>query len=49
MKAQWLHGKEKSWTMERAFIRAAKKFDFPVHKPIIDLTEEQLTDLMERQ
>lgn len=29
------------------FIKAAKKFNFPVHKPIIDLTEEQLTQLWE--
>lgn len=29
------------------FIKAAKKFNFPVHKPIIDLTEEQLTHLWE--
>lgn len=29
------------------FVRAAKKFDFPVHKPIIDLTEKQLNDLWE--
>ena len=29
------------------FIKAAKKFNFPVHKPIIDLTEEQVTQLWE--
>ena len=29
------------------FIKAAKKFNFPVHKPIIDLTEKQLKDLWE--
>ncbi|MFC4263459.1 excinuclease ABC subunit UvrA [Ferruginibacter yonginensis] len=27
------------------FIHNAKKFDFPVHKPIMDLTEKQLKDL----
>ncbi|MBL7702907.1 MAG: excinuclease ABC subunit UvrA [Ferruginibacter sp.] len=29
------------------FVRAAKKFDFPIHKPVIDLTEKQLKDLWE--
>ncbi|MCW3094255.1 MAG: uvrA [Ferruginibacter sp.] len=29
------------------FIRAAKNFNFPVHKPIIDLTDEQLQILWE--
>ena len=29
------------------FIKAAKKFDFPVHKPIIDLTKQQIKTLWE--
>jgi len=29
------------------FIKAAKKFNFPIHKAIIDLTEKQLKDLWE--
>lgn len=29
------------------FVKAAKRFDFPVHKPIIDLTEKQLAQLWE--
>ncbi|HQY12922.1 MAG TPA: excinuclease ABC subunit UvrA, partial [Ferruginibacter sp.] len=29
------------------FIKAAKKINFPIHKPIIDLTEKQLKDLWE--
>jgi excinuclease ABC subunit A len=36
---------EKMGLWKEAFIKAAKKFDFPVHKPIIDLTEKQLADL----
>jgi excinuclease ABC subunit A len=38
---------EKLGLWKESFIKAAKKFDFPVHKPIIDLTEKQLTDLWE--
>ena len=38
---------EKLGLWKDAFVRAAKKFDFPVHKPVIDLTEKQLTDLWE--
>ena len=38
---------EKLGLWKEAFIKAAKKFDFPVHKPIIDLTEKQLADLWE--
>ena len=36
---------EKLGLWKEAFIKAAKKFDFPVHKPIIDLTEKQLAEL----
>lgn len=36
---------EKLGLWKENFIRAAKKFDFPVHKPIMDLTEEQLKQL----
>lgn len=38
---------EKLGLWKDAFVRAAKKFDFPVHKPVIDLTEKQLADLWE--
>ena len=38
---------EKLGLWKEAFVRAAKQFDFPVHKPIIDLTEKQLKDLWE--
>lgn len=38
---------EKLGLWKDAFVKAAKKFDFPVHKPIIDLTEKQLADLWE--
>ncbi|RYY71906.1 MAG: excinuclease ABC subunit A, partial [Chitinophagaceae bacterium] len=43
--APWRGEKLSEWN--NAFIRAAKKFDFPVHKPIMDLTEKQLSDLWE--
>ncbi len=33
---------EKLGLWKEAFIKAAKKFDFPVHKPIMDLTSGQL-------
>ena len=36
---------EKLGLWKENFIRAAKNFDFPVHKPIMDLTEKQLKDL----
>ncbi len=36
---------EKLGLWKEQFIKAAKKFDFPVHKPIMDLTEKQLDDL----
>ncbi|MFM2326747.1 MAG: excinuclease subunit, partial [Bacteroidota bacterium] len=41
--APWKGEKLSSW--KEAFIKAAKKFDFPVHKPVMDLTEEQADDL----
>ena len=43
--APWKGEKLGQW--KESFIRAAKGFDFPVHKPIIDLTEEQLQVLWE--
>jgi excinuclease ABC subunit A len=43
--APWKGEKLSLW--KDAFVKAAKRFDFPVHKPIIDLTEEQLSDLWE--
>ena len=43
--APWKGEKLGEWN--KAFIRAAKKFDFPIHKPIMDLTEKQLSDLWE--
>lgn len=41
--APWKGEKLGQW--KEAFVKAAKKFDFPVHKPIIDLTKKQLEDL----
>jgi excinuclease ABC subunit A len=38
---------EKLGLWKEAFVKAAKKFDFPIHKPVIDLTEKQLADLWE--
>ena len=38
---------EKLGLWKEAFVKAAKKFDFPIHKAIIDLTEKQLADLWE--
>lgn len=38
---------EKMGLWKERFIKAAKKINFPIHKPIIDLTEEQLKDLWE--
>ena len=43
--APWRGEKLGEW--KDAFIRAAKKFDFPVHKPIMDLTPNQLAELWE--
>ena len=41
--APWKGEKLSLW--KENFIRAAKQFDFPVHKPIMDLSEAQLKDL----
>ena len=41
--APWRGEKLSEW--QRAFIYAAKKFNFPVHKPIMDLTKTQSDDL----
>jgi excinuclease ABC subunit A len=38
---------EKMGLWKEHFIKAAKKFDFPVHKPIVDLTKEQYRALWE--
>lgn len=43
--ACWRGDKMKEW--EGAFIRAASKFDFPVHKPVADLTESEYNLLWE--
>ncbi len=43
--APW-KGEKLGWWREQ-FIKAAKNFDFPVHKSIIDLTDEQLRILWE--
>jgi excinuclease ABC subunit A len=41
--APWKGEKLSLW--KDAFVKAAKKFDFPVHKTVIDLTEQQLNNL----
>ncbi len=41
--APWKGEKLGQW--KESFVRAAKNFDFPVHKPIMDLSEKQLKDL----
>jgi excinuclease ABC subunit A len=41
--APWKGEKLSAW--KDAFIRAAKQFDFPIHKPIMDLTKNQLNQL----
>lgn len=41
--APWKGEKLGQW--KEAFIKAAKRFDFPIHKPIIDLTKEQYQTL----
>jgi len=41
--APW-KGEKLGWWREQ-FIKGAKYFDFPIHKPIIDLTEKQLQQL----
>ena len=38
---------EKLGLWKEAFIKVAKRFNFPIHKAIIDLTEKQLADLWE--
>jgi len=43
--APW-KGEKLGWWREQ-FIKGAKHFNFPVHKPIIDLTDAQLNDLWE--
>ncbi|CAN5461923.1 excinuclease ABC subunit UvrA [soil metagenome] len=43
--APWKGEKLGQW--RESFVRAAKSFNFPVHKPIIDLTDEQLQVLWE--
>jgi len=43
--APWKGEKLGQW--REAFVRAASKFKFPVHKPIIDLTEDELEQLWE--
>ncbi len=41
--APWKGEKLGEW--KNSFVRGAKKFDFPVHKPIMDLTQKQLDEL----
>ncbi|WP_111595772.1 excinuclease ABC subunit UvrA [Chitinophaga skermanii] len=41
--APWRGEKMSEW--KEAFIRAAKKFNFPIHKPVGDLTDEQYSIL----
>lgn len=43
--APW-KGEKLGWWKEQ-FIKAAKKFDFPIHKPIVDLTKTQYKTLWE--
>jgi excinuclease ABC subunit A len=43
--APW-KGEKLGWWREQ-FIKGAKKFDFPIHKPIADLSRQQLTVLWE--
>jgi len=43
--APWKGEKLGQW--KEAFIKASRRFDFPVHTPIIDLTKDQLKDLWE--
>jgi excinuclease ABC subunit A len=43
--APW-KGEKLGWWKEQ-FVKAAKKFDFPVHRPIIDLTKDQYRALWE--
>jgi excinuclease ABC subunit A len=41
--APWKGEKLGQW--KEAFVKAARRFDFPVHKPIMDLTEQQYQTL----
>ncbi|HEX4849658.1 MAG TPA: excinuclease ABC subunit A, partial [Puia sp.] len=43
--APW-KGEKLSWWKDQ-FVKAAKKFDFPIHKPIVDLTKSQYAELWE--
>src|SRR5688500_7692594 len=43
--APWKGEKLGKW--KESFVKAARRFDFPVHKPIIDLTKEQYRILWE--
>ncbi len=43
--APWKGEKLSAW--KEQFIKAAKKFDFPIHKPVIDLTKQQVKTLWE--
>ena len=43
--APW-KGEKLSWWKDQ-FIKAAKKFDFPIHKPIADLNKQQIKELWE--
>ncbi len=43
--APW-KGEKLSWWKDQ-FVKVAKKFNFPIHKPIIDLTKEQYAELWE--
>jgi len=43
--APWKGEKLSAW--KEQFIKAAKKFDFPIHKPIIDLSDAELKILWE--
>ena len=43
--APW-KGEKLVWWKDQ-FVKAAKKFDFPVHKPVIDLTKQQYKTLWE--
>ncbi len=43
--APWKGDKLSAWKDQ--FVRAAKRFDFPIHKPILDLTKQQYKTLWE--
>jgi excinuclease ABC subunit A len=43
--APW-KGEKLVWWRDQ-FVKAAKKFDFPIHKPVIDLTKQQIQMLWE--